>query len=193
MYCDKSQLRQELYVLRAAIVREQPRKVAQLQAQIAAWLLAHPCRCVGLYRPIRYEPDITDCVADWCRQQTERQMCVPVLDSMAQRSMHYAQWWPGANVRRTHFGIEEPVDTPVMVPDVIFSPCVGVTPAGVRLGNGGGFFDVFLQHARSRGQRIVTVAVAFDALITERFEPQIHDVAFDWIATETGCVRSAYQ
>jgi len=66
-----------------------------------------------------------------------------------------------------------------------------VTPEGFRLGNGGGFFDRYMAKMAAENRRPMTVAVAYDALVTNDFCPQAHDVAFDWIATESGVRRSA--
>jgi 5-formyltetrahydrofolate cyclo-ligase len=39
------------------------------------------------------------------------------------------------------YGIPKPKDTEVIVPTLLFVPCVGYGPGGYRLGYGGGFYD----------------------------------------------------
>lgn len=84
------------------------------------------------------------------------------------------------------FGIEEPKIDRLVYPDVIFAPCVGVNRLGVRLGNGGGFFDRYLLQRRLDSKPVTTVAVAFDELVVDENYQQQHDIAFDWIVTESG-------
>lgn len=84
------------------------------------------------------------------------------------------------------FGIQEPQIDRLVCPDVIFSPCLGVNHLGFRLGNGGGFFDRYLLQRKLDCKPLTTVAVAFDELIVDENYQQQHDIAFDWIATESG-------
>ena len=36
------------------------------------------------------------------------------------------------------------------------------------------------------------MAVAWEALVTTAFVPEVHDIALDWIATEAGVRRSGF-
>ena len=46
--------------------------------------------------------------------------------------------------------------------------------------------------ALPENRRPVTVAVAWEALVTTAFVPEVHDIALDWIATEAGVRRSGF-
>ena len=88
-------------------------------------------------------------------------------------------------VRIGSYGIEEPIEDYSVEPEVILVPCVGVTREGYRLGNGGGYFDRWLAERNP-----VTVAVAYEALVTEDFAPEEFDIPLDWILTESGIRRA---
>ena len=48
------------------------------------------------------------------------------------------------------YGIPKPKDTEVIVPTLLFVPCVGYGPGGYRLGYGGGFYDRTLTELQPR-------------------------------------------
>lgn len=174
---------------RCQVQNEQPMLVTSLQWHLRQWLSEQNFEVVGFYRPIRAEPDITQPLLEWVCQQKERRLCVPVVDDAASGRMHYSVWNP-EYVRMGAFGIEEPEKDVPIKPDVIFSPCVGVTHDGFRLGNGGGFFDRWLTAQRRQRCDVMAVAVAFECLMIEEFTAQSFDVPMDWILTERG-IRKA--
>lgn len=187
--CDRNALRKRFYAMRT----EQSARTgvcAALREELCAWLSRGGFSLIGLYMPFRAEPDVTDAVLGVARTMHAR-LALPVIDDLRGGIMHYALWSgtvsdlvPGA------FGIAEPASARAVVPDVILSPCVAVSPSGVRLGNGGGFFDRYLAALRAKGASPVTVAVAYEALVWEELRAEKHDQLFDWIATEKGVARS---
>lgn len=184
MNCDKYSLRKELYVIRAACSANCEIQ-AGLQRQIAAILAVSEPTCIGFYRPFRGEPDITEVLTTWASSRSGRSLCVPVVDDPRSGLMHFSRWTPTAQMCSGIWGIEVPVTDIPVEPDMIFAPCVGVNSQGMRLGNGGGFFDRYLSKRRGAGESIETVAVAYDELVTESFEVQTHDEPFAWIVTQT--------
>lgn len=186
---NRKELRRTLLKERRKVQLDVPDVVGRLAVCAAHWLDGQDCMRVGFYRPVRGEPDLTDVFSRWVKAAPGRSLCVPVVDDLERKSMHYALWTPQA-VRAGAYGIEEPAFDAPVVPQVIFVPCVGVTRQGYRLGNGGGFFDRWLAEQSRRGRRPVTVAAAFDCLVTDRFVPEDHDEPLDWILTESGCRRA---
>ena len=101
-----------------------------------------------------------------------------------------ALWSPAGELRKNDYGIAEPGETAEVFPDVIFSPCVAFNRRGFRLGNGKGFFDRYLMLPQVRAAAPQTVAVGYEALLTDAFASEPHDVAFGWTATEKGVVKA---
>lgn len=158
--------------------------VENLSAHLLQWLAKRAVSRLGFYRPIKNEPDLTEPLLTWKLGSPQRCLCVPVVDDSRSKTMHYARW-EAERVRIGCYGIEEPIEDILVDPEVILVPCVGVTREGFRLGNGGGYFDRWLAQ-RQKTPGLVTVAVAFDCLVTEDFVPEIFDIPLDWILTESG-------
>lgn len=187
---DKGALRKELYDRRERAAREAPHKARAMAKCLGDWLEALGALCVGSYMPFRSEPDINGMLQGWKSKESGRRLALPVVDDARLGVMHYALWEEGTVLCKGAFGIVEPGQSPSVVPDIVLSPCVGVSPNGWRLGNGGGFFDRYLAQCGACGVRPVTVAVALDCLIVDCLQPEAHDIAFDWIATESGVRRA---
>lgn len=183
---ERQAMRRRFLGLRQVLTRESPQKAVCLAAAIRQWLEGQNGRCVGIYSPFRGEPDVRPGLA-----AMGIALAYPVVDDKASGRMHYRRVTKSTVFVSGAYGIEEPQGGEVVVPDILFSPCIAVTPEGFRLGNGGGFFDRYMARMTAENRRPMTVAVAYDALVTNDFCPQAHDVAFDWIATESGVWRSA--
>ena len=84
--------------------------------------------------------------------------------------------------------IPEPLaSAPRIAPDLLLVPLLAVTLAGVRLGQGKGYYDRALA-AQSHAAPVRTVAVAWDCQIAEALPTDPWDVAVDFIATPTRLV-----
>lgn len=113
----------------------------------------------------------------------------PRIDNGSLR-FHVAAWRelvPGP------MGIPQPrADAPEIVPQLLLVPLIAATPSGVRLGQGGGYYDRTLARLRSQlqdGQALVTVGLAWDCQIADILPLEAHDVRLDWLATPTRLVE----
>lgn len=69
---------------------------------------------------------------------------------------------------------------------VIFVPALGATPAGVRMGKGGGYYDRTLADLPDNGP--LTVVLLYDAEITPSIPTEAHDMAVSVAITPRGLV-----
>jgi 5-formyltetrahydrofolate cyclo-ligase len=69
--------------------------------------------------------------------------------------------------------------------DIVILPGVAFSPSGTRLGQGGGWYDRFLEAARTD---CVRVGVAFAAQIIDDLPLEAHDMAVHHVVTEQGRV-----
>jgi 5-formyltetrahydrofolate cyclo-ligase len=69
------------------------------------------------------------------------------------------------------------------IPDVVVVPGLAFTPAGDRLGQGGGWYDRFLAGI---GPSTVTVGVGFAVQLVDSLPVEAHDVRLDHVVTEAG-------
>lgn len=118
---------------------------------LSAELDRHDPGCTGhvaVYSPLPGEPggaDLPERLA-----ATGRTVWLPVVDAPG-RPLHWARWTGDTATRRATFGIREPVVTgaaaPVTTQDLLprlvrlILPALAVGADGVRLGQGGGFYD----------------------------------------------------
>jgi 5-formyltetrahydrofolate cyclo-ligase len=71
-------------------------------------------------------------------------------------------------------------------PDVVIVPGLAFTPAGDRLGQGGGWYDRFLSAVRPDCE---SVGVCFVDQLVDSLPVEAHDIAVDHVATELGIAR----
>ena len=69
--------------------------------------------------------------------------------------------------------------------DIIVVPTVGISPTGVRLGYGHGFYDKFLE-----GKNITTISLVLEKQIIKNIPKSDHDILIDWILTEDQMIQT---
>ena len=113
---------------------------------------------------------------------TVRKIGLPVVDKINKTLTFYA-WYPGCPMEEDAYNIPKPKGTEIVVPTLLFVPCVGFGPGGYRLGYGGGFYDRTLAALQPKP---VTVGLAYSHASVPSFEPQPHDVPLAAILTDLG-------
>ena len=112
----------------------------------------------------------------------KRKIGLPVVDKINKILTFYA-WYPGCPMEEDAYGIPKPKDTEIVVPSLLFVPCVGYGHGGYRLGYGGGFYDRTLA---ALAPKPVTVGLGYSHGYVPDFVPEVHDVALDAILTDVG-------
>lgn len=74
-------------------------------------------------------------------------------------------------------------DPPPESIDVVIVPGTAFTAAGDRLGQGGGWYDRFLEGIRSD---CVTIGVGFEPQLVDALPTEAHDVRLDQVVTDAG-------
>lgn len=146
--------------------------------QVVNWLIAHPVKTLGVYWPIRHEPDLHSIYRDIAARGV--QLALPVVvDKNA--PLKFLAWTPGDELAKDTMGIPTPVPSNLEVrPDAVLVPCVGFNAALIRLGYGKGFYDRTLAIT----PRPVAIGIAY-ALSAAVFDGAPHDVALDVMITES--------
>lgn len=170
--------RKELYAARKAMTAAQRHEAAE---KIAIGLDEH-CRrhrpaLVGLYWPIKYEPNLLS----WARERArDLRFCLPVVVSREQ-PLEFWRWSPGDPMQSSVWDIQVPARRDVVTPDVMIAPLLGFDRDRYRLGNGGGYFDRTLA---ARMDRPFVIGVGYASGELETIHPQPHDIPMDQILTE---------
>jgi len=69
--------------------------------------------------------------------------------------------------------------------DVVLVPTVGISPMGVRLGYGHGFYDRFLAEHKT-----VTISLTLEKQIRKNIPKSDHDIIINWIVTEDSLLKT---
>lgn len=174
---NKADLRQALIAKRLAI---EPALRASWNVRLSSMLLKWWNRdrpeTLGVYWPIRGEPDLQEAYAALTAQGV--QLALPVVEEK-DAPLVFARWTPGDAVVKDKHGVAIPAATMFITPDVLLIPCVGFDNQRFRLGYGGGYYDRTL----AREARPRAIGIAYSCMHAE-FETGSHDVALDAIITE---------
>ena len=161
-----------------------------LQRVMRIWLVGRPDAVIGAYWPIKGEFDPLPALHRWKEdgelidQPQPRRIGLPVVNR-EHKTMTFHAWYPGCPMEEDAYGIPKPKDTELIVPTLLFVPCVGYSAGGYRLGYGGGFYDRMLA---SMSPKPFTVGLGYGVGFVDDFEPEPHDVPLDAILNDHGVV-----
>jgi 5,10-methenyltetrahydrofolate synthetase len=146
--------------------------------QVVAWWKDARPAALGIYWPLRDEPDLHAAYAELARLGAR--LLLPVVVEKHQ-ALEFAEWRIGEAMVKDAMGVAVPADLRLQTayPPALLVPCLGFNPQGYRLGYGGGFYDRTL----AREPRPQTLGIAYQCLQIP-FASDGHDVALDRIITE---------
>jgi 5,10-methenyltetrahydrofolate synthetase len=186
---DKHALRKRLVEQRLALP-DRLQRADQLQRVMRIWLVGRAETVIGAYWPIKGEFDPLPALHRWKEdgelldEPQRRRIGLPVVDKL-HKTLRFHAWFPGCPMEEDAYGIPKPKDTEVIVPTLLFVPCVGYGAGGYRLGYGGGFYDRTLAKLDPRPY---TVGLGFTCAFLPDLEPEPHDVPLDAILNDNGVV-----
>jgi 5-formyltetrahydrofolate cyclo-ligase len=207
---DKKALRQRLVQERLHLA-DRLARIARLQQVMRMWLMDRSDAVVGAYWPIKGEFDPLPALYRWQEDavlgssvraedlerhktqsglnmlvgsEQQRRIGLPVVNKEHKTLIFYS-WYPGCPMETDAYDIPKPKDTAIVVPTLLFVPCVGYGPGGYRLGYGGGFYDRTLATLQPKP---FTVGLAYSNALVPDFQPEAHDVPLDAILTDAGVV-----
>ncbi|MDM0115116.1 5-formyltetrahydrofolate cyclo-ligase [Variovorax sp. J22R133] len=188
----KKQLRSALVEQRLQMPDRQVR-ANLLQRVMRIWLVGRPDTVIGAYWPIKGEFDPLPALHRWKEDgelqgnPTQRRIGLPVMNRQ-HKTLTFHAWYPGCPMEEDAYDIPKPKDTELIVPTLLFVPCVGYSAGGYRLGYGGGFYDRTLAALEPRP---FTVGLGFSNGLVENFEPEAHDLPLDAMLNDEGVVWPA--
>lgn len=179
---EKIQLRQE-GIMRLTALSRQPKKKQEKEARIAPLLFAsrtwQKAATIGLVRPTTIE---FDNLPLFIRGFAEGKKLV-VPKTGPDRTLVFHEVSEKSSYRKSSFGVEEPEHhAPVAKAaiDLLLVPGVVFSPAGYRIGFGGGYYDRFL--ADFSGD---TVSLVFSEQLNADWQPAPFDQPVNKIITDT--------
>lgn len=144
--------------------------------------------CVSGFWPIRSEIDPRPLMQ--ALEARGMALCVPaILDA---QTIEFRTMSFGDTLVETGFGtMGPPADAPVVDPDIMLIPLAVFDHAGNRIGYGAGYYDRAIAALHHKNKRPLLIGVAFDAQRVDHIAHEPHDVALNYILTETGLIAAS--
>ena len=130
----------------------------------------------GMYYPIGSEVFTQDIIQELLSVGKE-----VFLPKVIGDKMEFRKITDFSSLEKDSFDIMEPKDSCQTDNnlDVILVPTVGISPVGVRLGYGRGYYDKFLEKHKT-----ATISLTLEKQIVKNIPKSEHDIIIDWIVTE---------
>ena len=79
---------------------------------------------------------------------------------------------------------EPPINSEIVIPELIFVPCLAVDNFGFRLGYGGGYYDRTFSFLKNNKKKFISVGYAFDGQKVTEVPKDKFDIKLDYVITE---------
>ena len=178
----KSALRTAALARRAALTPEQRVEAAQALALRVFPVPITPGIIVSGYHPIRGEFDPLPLMARLANEGADLALPVVIARDLP---LKFRAHIFGAPLVDGWGGTQEPPQAArELLPDILLVPLAAFDRAGHRIGYGAGHFDRSFAELRQR-KPIITFGLAFDVQAVDAVPQEAHDVALDYVLTET--------
>jgi 5-formyltetrahydrofolate cyclo-ligase len=178
----KADLRAAALAAREALSVEQRAAAAQAIAARKWPFEIAPGTIVSGYSPIRSEFDPVPLMRKLAEQGA--QLALPAVMARG-KSLAFRAWSPSDRLMLGPLGILEPSPAAAeLIPDIMLVPLAAFDRLGHRIGYGAGHYDFTLAHLR-KVKPITAIGLAFAAQEIEAVPALSHDVALDYVLTET--------
>jgi 5,10-methenyltetrahydrofolate synthetase len=163
---------------RATALRERQRRAAAIDARIFASLDLTPFHTIGIYWPIKGEPDLRG--VGRRHVLAGGSLALPVVVERG-APVEFWHWEPGQPTQPGFWNIPQPVERNVVAPDALLIPLVGFDAEAYRLGYGGGYYDRTLA---TFARKPFCIGVGDAEAEIASIRPQPHDIPMDVVVTD---------
>jgi 5-formyltetrahydrofolate cyclo-ligase len=182
----KNALRAAAFAKRDALARDWRHRasesIAERVLELPELMRVEP---VGAYWPIKSEADPRPILEGLVARGQ-----IVALSQIRHPYLSWRQWRPGDPMIHGGFGVQEPgPDAPEVFPRVLLVPLAAFDRTGARLGYGKGHFDRSIA-ALAEKHPVLTIGLAYSIQEIDAVPVEDHDQPLDFIATETGVIRS---
>jgi 5-formyltetrahydrofolate cyclo-ligase len=178
----KAELRAAALARRDALSAEQRSDAAQAIAARGLPFELTRGMVISGYSPIRSEIDPMPLMLTLAAQGAR--LALPAVTARGQ-ALVFRAWSPNDRMVLGGLGILEPSPAAAeLSPDVMLVPLAAFDRVGHRIGYGAGHYDYTFVHLR-RSKPVIGVGVAFAAQEIKAVPALAHDVALDYVLTET--------
>jgi 5-formyltetrahydrofolate cyclo-ligase len=178
----KADLRAAALTARDALSSEQRTAAAQAIAMRGLPIDIAPGSVVAAYSPIRSEIDPIPLMRTLAARGAR--LALPAVMARG-KSLAFRAWSPNDRLLLGPLGILEPSPAAAeIIPDIMLVPLAAFDRLGHRIGYGAGHYDYTLAHLR-KVKPITAIGLAFAAQEIKAVPALQHDVALDYVLTET--------
>jgi 5-formyltetrahydrofolate cyclo-ligase len=178
----KADLRAAALTARDALSSEQRTAAAQAIAMRGLPIDIAPGSVVAAYSPIRSEIDPLPLMRTLAGRGAR--LALPAVMARG-KSLAFRAWSPNDRLLLGPLGILEPSPAAAeIIPDIMLVPLAAFDRLGHRIGYGAGHYDYTLAHLR-KVKPITAIGLAFAAQEIKAVPALQHDVALDYVLTET--------
>ncbi len=112
-------------------------------------------------------------------------LALPAVLDKDEGEMVFRRWDRGAPLVHDAIGLRSPpAEAPVVTPDLVITPLLAFQSDGLRLGQGGGYYDRALEDLRARKPEVFVLGLAYSGQQAENLPHEPHDQRLDAILTE---------
>ena len=178
----KADLRAAALAKRDALSDNKRAAAAKAIAKRGLPMAIAPGTIISGYSPIRSEIDPMPLLRALAAQGAR--LALPAVMARG-KSLAFRAWSPDDRLMLGPLGIPEPSPAAAeVIPDIMLVPLAAFDRAGHRIGYGAGHYDFTLAHLR-KTKAIAAIGVAFAAQEIALVPALQHDVALDYVLTET--------
>lgn len=117
-------------------------------------------------------------------QSSNKILCLPSIVEKSNGVLVFRSYSNKDKLIIGKFGIKEPLNTKIYLPDIILVPCLAFDNSGHRLGYGGGYYDRSISYLKSIDHDFVTIGLAYDDQRVEKVIHENYDQKLNYILTE---------
>ena len=117
-------------------------------------------------------------------QENKKILCLPIVSKDNFGRLYFKSFKNGDNLSIGKYGVKEPNEGNLCLPEIIFTPCLAYDLKGFRLGYGGGFYDKTISYFESINHNFLTVGFAFDGQKIKNVARNKYDKKLNYILTE---------
>ena len=110
-------------------------------------------------------------------------LCLPVIENN-EEILVFKRYCFDDELKKGKFGVREPVNSQIYLPDIIFVPCLAFDENGFRLGYGGGYYDKCIANFFSIKHKFISIGLAYEEQKVKNVVHDNLDQKLNYILTE---------
>jgi len=140
-------------------------------------------KVVALFWPMGSEIDTRPLISYLLGQKI---VCALPVMREGSKELSFVRWDETQPLMPGPYGVMQPADGNLMLPDIVVVPLLSFDLQGHRMGYGGGYYDATLEFLRDR-KEILAVGLAYEQQRVEHSLPaEAHDQLLDAVITPAG-------